>query len=98
MNLASLTKTTHSVLMSTAIFGIATLSSYAVADDADFRKLDGNGDGRISLREAVKDSTLIRQFDASDLNHDGMIAADEFENFKTVLTMKDTSTTMPVMH
>ena len=50
--------------------------------DADFKKLDGNGDGKISLKEAVKDKTLATQFDLTDANHDGMLAADEYANYK----------------
>lgn len=50
--------------------------------DADFKKLDGNADGKISLKEAVKDKTLATQFDLTDANHDGMLAADEYANYK----------------
>lgn len=50
--------------------------------DADFKKLDGNGDGKISLKEAVKDKSLAAQFDLTDVNHDGMLATDEYANYK----------------
>ena len=58
--------------------------------DADFKRLDGNGDGKLSLKEAVKDKVLATQFDATDMNHDGMIAADEFANYKTASAVKGT--------
>lgn len=50
--------------------------------DEDFKKLDGNSDGKISLKEAVKDKSLATQFDLTDANHDGMLAADEYANYK----------------
>ena len=58
--------------------------------DADFKRLDGNGDGKLSLKEAVKDKALATQFDATDMNHDGMIAADEYANYKTASAVKGT--------
>ncbi len=58
--------------------------------DPDFKRLDGNADGKLSLKEAVKDKALATQFDATDANHDGMIAADEFANYKTASAVKGT--------
>ena len=49
----------------------------APAADDDFKKLDANKDGKISLKEAVKDKTLAALFDATDANHDGMLSGDE---------------------
>ncbi|MFM9836512.1 MAG: EF-hand domain-containing protein [Methylophilaceae bacterium] len=59
--------------------------------DADFKRLDGNGDGKLSLKEAVKDRALAMQFDATDVNHDGMIAADEYAAYKATLVSKTTT-------
>lgn len=56
--------------------------------DEDFKKLDANGDGKISLKEAVKDKALAAQFDATDVNHDGMIATDEFASYKMAASAK----------
>ena len=58
--------------------------------DADFKRLDGNGDGKLSLKEAVKDKALATSFDATDINHDGMIAADEYASYKTAAAPKTT--------
>lgn len=58
--------------------------------DADFKRLDNNGDSKISLKEAVKDKALAAQFDATDVNHDGMISADEYANYKTASAIKGT--------
>ncbi len=58
--------------------------------DADFKRLDGNGDGKLSLKEAVKDKALATSFDAADGNHDGMIATDEYAAYKTTLASKGT--------
>jgi Ca2+-binding EF-hand superfamily protein len=59
--------------------------------DSDFKRLDSNGDGKLSLKEAVKDKALASQFDAVDVNHDGMIAADEYAAYKATLVSKGTS-------
>ena len=58
--------------------------------DPDFKRLDGNADGKLSLKEAVKDKSLATQFDATDANHDGMISADEYANYKATLLSKGT--------
>ena len=58
--------------------------------DPDFKRLDGNGDGKLSLKEAVKDKALATQFDATDANHDGMLAADEYANYKAASAIKST--------
>ena len=50
--------------------------------DADFKKLDINSDKKISLKEAVKDKTLIASFDMSDMNKDGNITPDEYSSYK----------------
>jgi hypothetical protein len=56
--------------------------------DPDFKKLDGNADQKISLKEAVKDKGLAAQFDATDTNHDGLLSADEFTLYKGNLAAK----------
>jgi hypothetical protein len=58
--------------------------------DLDFKRLDGNGDGKLSLKEAVKDKALAAQFDTIDVNHDGMIEMDEYANYKSAPTAKTT--------
>lgn len=56
------------------------------ANEADFKKLDANADGKISLKEAVKDKALANVFDVTDSNHDGMVSMDEYLNYKSALT------------
>src|SRR3990167_3746215 len=56
---------------------IKVAKSSAAPANEDFKKLDLNQDGEISLKEAVKDKTLAGIFDAVDANHDGTISADE---------------------
>ena len=63
--------------------------------DTDFKKLDGNSDGKLSLKEAVKDKTLAASFDATDVNHDGMLSADEYANYKTASAIKTTEPVPP---
>lgn len=50
--------------------------------DADFKKLDVNSDKKISLKEAVKDKSLVTNFDMADMNKDGNIAPDEYASYK----------------
>lgn len=52
----------------------------------DFKKLDVNQDGKVSLKEAVKDKTLAGVFDAVDANHDGVISTDEHTAYKISLS------------
>jgi Ca2+-binding EF-hand superfamily protein len=63
--------------------------------DADFKKLDTNADGKISLKEAVKDKTLVNVFNVSDTNQDGMLTTDEYMNYKSALSTmtKESATT-----
>lgn len=56
--------------------------------DADFKKLDANGDKKISLKEAVKDKALATSFDATDINKDGNITPDEYSSYKASMQMK----------
>jgi Ca2+-binding EF-hand superfamily protein len=53
--------------------------------DKDFKALDSNGDGKITLQEAVKNTALATQFNDVDLNHDGVITADEYALYATSL-------------
>ncbi len=64
------------------------------AADADFKKLDINSDKKISLKEAVKDKTLIASFDMSDMNKDGSITPDEYSSYKAS-SMKSLDSTAP---
>lgn len=50
-----------------------------------FKYLDANRDGKISLKEAVKNKALANQFDDTDVNHDGMISTDEYISFQASL-------------
>ena len=50
--------------------------------DNDFKKLDVNSDKKISLKEAVKDKTLVASFDMTDINKDGNITPDEYSTYK----------------
>lgn len=56
--------------------------------DADFKKLDMNGDKKLSLKEAVKDKALASSFDVTDMNKDGSITADEYASYKAAMQMK----------
>ncbi len=57
--------------------------------DADFKKLDVNGDKKVSLKEAVKDKALVTSFDATDANKDGNITPDEYSSYKTSMKSLD---------
>ncbi len=62
--------------------------------DADFKKLDVNSDKKISLKEAVKDKTLIASFDTNDMNKDGNISPDEYSSYKAS-SMKSLDSSTP---
>ncbi len=67
--------------------------------DVDFKKLDVNSDGKISLKEAAKDKALAVQFDAADTNHDGMLSEEEYANYKTIAAVKSSeSAPMPAVN
>lgn len=46
--------------------------------DTGFKALDGDSNGKISLKEAVKDPALAEQFNKTDANKDGAITAEEY--------------------
>lgn len=50
--------------------------------DADFKKLDSNGDEKISLKESVKDKALATLFDTVDADHDGVLSTEEYASYK----------------
>jgi hypothetical protein len=54
--------------------------------DESFKVLDTNKDGKVSLKEAVRDKALAGQFDAADVNHDGMVSAEEYASYKVALS------------
>lgn len=56
----------------------------------DFKALDTNDDGKISLQEAVKETALATQFNKTDVNHDGAITADEYALYAS--TSKESTT------
>ncbi len=59
-----------------------------VAADADFKKLDGNADGKLSIKEAGKDKTLASVFEKVDANQDGMVSTDEYATYKVAASGK----------
>ncbi|MDP1522751.1 EF-hand domain-containing protein [Methylotenera sp.] len=64
--------------------------------DADFKKLDTNGNTKISLKEAVKDKDLSLYFDATDANKDGNISAEEFASYKASKSLSAVPASAPV--
>ena len=62
--------------------------------DADFKNLDVNSDKKISLKEAVKDKTLIASFDTTDMNKDGSITPNEYSSYKAS-SMKSVDSVAP---
>jgi hypothetical protein len=55
--------------------------------NADFKKLDANTDGKISLKEAVKDKDLVNVFNVTDTDQDGMLTTEEYVNYKSALSI-----------
>ena len=58
--------------------------------DLGFKTLDVNADGKISIKEAVKDLALAEKFNATDINHDGAITVEEYALY-TSKTKKPTA-------
>jgi hypothetical protein len=56
--------------------------------EAEFKKLDANKNEKLSLSEAAKDESLIKQFNDVDINHDSVISADEYRYYKTAFNNK----------
>jgi hypothetical protein len=46
--------------------------------DLNFKSLDIDADGKITLKEAIKDMALANKFNETDVNHDGVITVDEY--------------------
>ena len=68
--------------------GIVSLKEFSAARRADFRKLDANGNGRLSRGEFVRrDKNVLarsrraRRFEAMDKNGNGTISRREYLNF-----------------
>ena len=53
-----------------------------------------NSDKKISLKEAVKDKTLIASFDTTDMNKDGNITPNEYSSYKAS-SMKSVDSVAP---
>lgn len=51
--------------------------------DTGFKALDGDNDGKITLKEAVKDPALVEQFTKTDANKDGAITAEEYAMYSS---------------
>lgn len=49
-----------------------------VTIDPEFKTLDVDADGKISLKEAIKDRALAAKFNVTDANSDGEITAEEY--------------------
>lgn len=93
LNTSSLLKTlTLTTMLALSVTAQTVMAADAVKADSDFIKLDANKDGKISLKEAVKDVGLSVNFDAVDANKDGSITEDELTAFKLASVGKSTVT------
>lgn len=73
--------------MSVLKIGLAmVLFSSATWAGSTFQNLDADGDGQISMDEAMKQPQLTRDFSAIDKNQDGMLDAAEFARFEAATT------------
>ena len=52
-----------------------------------FARLDANGDGVLTRREAMQDTALSGKFSTLDLNHDGKLDTMEFSQFESTGTV-----------
>lgn len=54
--------------------------------DLEFRALDLNGDGQVSLSEAAGNFDVVTRFERADRNRDGKLTRAEFERLKKLPT------------
>lgn len=52
-------------------------------EDAAFKSLDTDENGKVSLQESIKDSDLALKFNDTDVNHDGVITVDEYAMYQS---------------
>ena len=52
--------------------------AFAQSGAPDFRGLDADNDGRVSLDEAQADARVAEQFRMADTDRDGYLSAEEF--------------------
>lgn len=52
-------------------------------EDAAFKSLDTDENGKISLQESIKESELALKFNDTDVNHDGVITVDEYAMYRS---------------
>lgn len=69
--------------MRTALLALAFLAAPALAEHtAEFRLLDLDGDGQVSLSEAAGNGDIVTKFDRADRNRDGRLSGKEFDALK----------------
>ena len=73
---------TKHLALSAVIAVISLWSLTAIGEQTEFSKLDTNGDGLISLYEAVAEPILIVKWESVDTNQDGTVEPVEFEALK----------------
>lgn len=56
--------------------------------EAEFERLDGNHDNKLSREEASRDQEVAGNFDQADRNHNGILLVDEYTSFKGALQQK----------
>lgn len=64
-------------------FGLSPLLAQSDKDE-EFRKLDLNGDGRVSLAEAAGHAEIVTKFDKADRNKDGKLSRVEFDRLDKI--------------
>ncbi len=65
--------------------GFFACSVSAEADkDGQFRKLDLNGDGAVSLAEAAGNAEVVTKFDKADRNKDGKLSRLEYDRLDRI--------------
>lgn len=65
------------IALTALAFGAARAAEEGKAPDAFF-KLDTDGDGFVSAREAVSAKITTDSFEAADRDHDGKLSVEEF--------------------
>lgn len=66
------------------VFVFSPLWAARADKDEEFRKLDLNGDGRVSLAEAAGHAEVVTKFDKADRDKDGQLSRVEFDRLDRI--------------
>jgi hyperosmotically inducible protein len=80
------------VALAMAYFAAVPVHAFGTGDDrvetplySEFKKLDRNGDGKLTRKEIARDKDVAPSFDKADADKNGSLSASEYGNYKSGL-------------